>query len=338
MSKPILDVTALPPPDPAPLAAARQREATLTKPEGALGRLEEVTAHLCAWQGRHPPRLDRVEVHVFAGRHGVVAQGVSAYPAAVTDQMVRNFRKGGAAINQLARSSGARLLVHDPFPHWTTRDWTRSAAMDPAEYAAAVGAGRRAIGEDVDLLAIGEMGIGNTATAAAVCAALLGGSGREWCGAGTGLDADGIRRKAAVVDAGLARHQDALDDPERVLQALGGFELAAMAGCILEARRRRIPVLLDGFVTGAAAAVLFRLDPDAVAHCLAGHVSAEHAHRALLGRLGLQPLLDLEMRLGEGSGAALAIQVVRAALACHTGMASFAEAGVADRPTGREGC
>ncbi|WP_159710001.1 nicotinate-nucleotide--dimethylbenzimidazole phosphoribosyltransferase [Geminicoccus flavidas] len=335
MSKPILDTTALPPPDSAALAAARQREATLTKPAGALGRLEEVTAHLCAWQGRHPPRLDRVEVHVFAGRHGVAAQGVSAYPAAVTDQMVRNFRKGGAAINQLARSCGARLVVHDPFPHWSTRDWTKSPAMDPAECVAAVAAGRRAVGEGADLLAIGEMGIGNTATAAAICAALLGGGGREWCGAGTGLDAEGIRRKAAVVDAGLARHQEVLGDPELVLHALGGFELAAMAGCILEARRRRIPVLLDGFVAGTAAALLFRLDPAAIAHCLAGHVSAEHAHRALLGRLGLQPLLDLEMRLGEASGAALAIQVVRAAVACHTGMASFAEAGVADR-TGRE--
>ncbi|WP_191061686.1 nicotinate-nucleotide--dimethylbenzimidazole phosphoribosyltransferase [Geminicoccus harenae] len=337
MRKPILDVSALPPSDPAPLAAARQHEAELTKPAGSLGRLEEVTAHLCTWQGRHPPRLDRVEVHVFTGRHGVAAQGVSAFPAAVTDQMVRNFRKGGAAINQLARTCGAKLLVHDPFPHWTTRDWTKAPSMDPAECAAAVEAGRRAVGEGVDLLAVGEMGIGNTATAAAVCAALLGGGGREWCGAGTGLDADGIRHKAAVVDAGLARHQDVLGDPELVLQALGGFELAAMAGCILEARRRRIPVLLDGFVTGAAAAVLFRLDPTAIAHCLAGHVSAEHAHRALLGRLGLQPLLDLEMRLGEASGAALAIQVVRAALACHTGMASFAEAGVAERPSESEG-
>ncbi|WP_027135860.1 nicotinate-nucleotide--dimethylbenzimidazole phosphoribosyltransferase [Geminicoccus roseus] len=331
MADAILDVADLPEPDGEARALAAAREAVLTKPAGALGRLEEVTAHLCAWQGRHPPRLERVEIHVFAGRHGVTAQGVSAYPASVTDQMVRNFRDGGAAINQLARQAGARLAIHDPFRHWTTGDWSEKEAMDRAEIATALAAGARAVGEEADLIAVGEMGIGNTATAAAVCAALFGGRGAEWCGAGTGLDAEGVRRKAEVIDRGLARHAARLDDPREVLRVLGGFELAAMAGCILEARRRRVPVILDGFVAGAAAAVLFRLEPKAIEHCLAGHVSAEHAHRALLGRLKLTPLLDLDMRLGEASGAALAIQVVRAAVACHAGMASFDDAGVDGR-------
>ena len=327
----ILDVSELPERDMEALRSAKARDATLTKPAGALGRLESVAAHLCAWQGRHPPRLDRVEVHVFTGRHGVTAQGVSAFPASVTDQMVANFRVGGAAINQLARSAGARLTVHDPFPHWATRDWSLAEAMEPAEFETAIAAGARAVGQDVDLIAIGEMGIGNTATAAAVCAALFGGAGEEWCGPGTGLDEKGVRHKAGVIDLGLARHATKSGQPREILRVLGGFELAAMAGCILEARRRRVPVLLDGFVAGAAAASLFCLEPTALDHCLAGHVSAEHAHRRLLDRVGLRPLLDLEMRLGEASGAALAINVVRAAVACHVGMASFAAAGVDEK-------
>jgi nicotinate-nucleotide--dimethylbenzimidazole phosphoribosyltransferase len=331
MTTTILDTAGLPEADADARAAARAREAVLTKPTGALGRLEEVAAHLSAWQGRHPPRLERVEIHVFVGRHGVTAQGVSAFPARVTDQMVRNFRSGAAAVNQLARSCGARLSVHDPFPHWTTRDWTMADAMEPAEMATALAAGARTVREGVDLIAIGEMGIGNTATAAALCAALFGGAGLEWCGPGTGLDAEGVRHKATVIDRGLARHAGRLDEPADILRVLGGYELAAMAGCILEARRHRVPVILDGFVAGAAAAVLFCQERRALDHCLAGHVSAEHAHRALLARLGLQPLLDLDMRLGEASGAALAIGIVQAALACHCGMASFADAGVDGR-------
>lgn len=328
MANMILDVADLPGPDPDARARAAAREAVLTKPAGALGRLEEITAHLCAWQGRHPPKLERVEIHVFTGRHGVTAQNVSAFPAEVTDQMVANFRASGAAINQLAATSGATLTVHDPFPGSATRDWSLAEAMDPAEFAAAVASGRSAVGGKADLIAIGEMGIGNTATAAALCAALFGGTALEWCGPGTGLDAAGIRHKAAVIDRGLARHAASLGNPGEILRVLGGFELAAMAGCILEARRRRVPVILDGYVTGAAAAVLFRMNPSSLDHCLAGHVSAEHAHRALLARLGLTPILDLDMRLGEASGSALAIAVARAAIACHAGMASFGDAGV----------
>ncbi|HEX2525703.1 MAG TPA: nicotinate-nucleotide--dimethylbenzimidazole phosphoribosyltransferase [Geminicoccus sp.] len=327
----ILDVAGLPKPDDAAGRAAQAREAVLTKPLRALGRLEELTAHLCAWQGRHPPIMDKVEIHVFAGRHGVTAQNISAFPASVTDQMVVNFQQGGAAINQLAAAAGAGLTVHDPFVGHATRDWTEEEAMDPASFRAAVDAGRAAVGDGVDLIAIGEMGIGNTTTAAALCAALFGGGGLEWSGAGTGLSPDGVRHKAKVIERALARHKGRLRDPVEILRILGGFELAAMAGCILEARRRRVPVVLDGFVVGAAAAVLFRLAPDAIAHCLAGHVSAEHAHRGLLARMGLVPILDLDMRLGEASGAALAISVIRAAMACHLGMATFAEAGVAGK-------
>ena len=331
MSTTILDTTGLPEQDSGSADLADERDAVLTKPAGSLGRLEAVARHLSAWQGRHPPRLERIDVHVFAGRHGVTAQGVSAFPASVTDQMVANFRSGGAAINQLADVAGARLSVHDPFPHWTTRDWTTGPAMDEAELAAAVAVGTRAIGNEVDLVAIGEMGIGNTTTAAAVCAALFGGGGSRWCGPGTGLDAQGMRRKAEVIDRGLAVHAANLGDPVDIMRRLGGFELAAMAGCILEARRQRVPVLLDGYVACAAAAILFRLDASALDHCLAGHVSAEPAHRSLLEHLGLQPLLDLGMRLGEASGAAVAIGLVRAAVACHARMATFDAAGVDGR-------
>jgi nicotinate-nucleotide--dimethylbenzimidazole phosphoribosyltransferase len=331
MLESVLDVSGLPGPDAASRRAAASREAVLTKPPGALGRLEDLTAHLCGWQVRHPPRLDRVEIHVFAGRHGVTAQNVSAFPPDVTDQMVGNFRRGGAAINQLATAMGASLVVHDPFPDRATGDWTAVEAMDHATFRAAVMAGRDAVDGGADLIAVGEMGIGNTTTAAAICTALFGGAAIEWCGAGTGLSHEGIKHKAHVIERALEHHARNLTDPVEILRILGGFELAGMAGCILEARRRRIPVVLDGFVASAAAAALFRLSADSLDHCIAGHVSAEHAHRALLARLGLAPVLDLDMRLGEASGAALALAVIRAALACHTGMATFGDAGVAGK-------
>jgi nicotinate-nucleotide--dimethylbenzimidazole phosphoribosyltransferase len=320
----------LPPPDEVAAGQAAARQAQLTKPPGSLGRLEDVVAWLARWQGR-APRLDRVEVLVFAGNHGVTAQGVSAYPAAVTAQMVANFAAGGAAINQLARVAGASLRVIPLMLGAPTQDLTKAPAMDEPSFLAAVAAGYDAVGADVDLVCLGEMGIGNTTAAAALAAALFGGGGERWAGRGTGVDDAGLARKRAVIDAALAQHAGRLGDPLALAAALGGRELAAILGATLAARARRIPVLLDGFVSTAAAAPLARLSRDGLDHALAAHVSAEAAHRTLLDALALAPLLDLGMRLGEASGAALAVPLLRAALACHTGMATFAEAGVASK-------
>jgi len=322
----------LPSGHPAASAAVAGREDRLTKPPRSLGRLEDLTAFLAHWQGHAPPRLDRVEILVFAGNHGVTRQGVSAYPAEVTVQMVANFAAGGAAINQLARAAGASLRVIPLALDAPTADFTAEPALTEQEFLAAVATGHDAVSPACDLVVLGEMGIGNTTAAAAIAAALFGGGGGRWAGRGTGVDDDGLKRKRDVIDRALLRHAAVLDDPLRAAAALGGRELAAILGATLAARRQNIPVLLDGFVCTAAVAPLHKLRTDTLAHALAGHLSAEAGHRMLLDELGLKPLLDLNMRLGEASGAAAAIFILRAALACHTGMATFAEAGVSDKP------
>ncbi len=322
----------LPSGHPASSAAVARREATLTKPPNSLGRLEDSVAWLAHWQGHAPPRLDRVEILVFAGNHGVTKLGVSAYPAEVTAQMVANFTSGGAAINQLARTAGAKLRVIPLSLDRPTADFTQAPALSEPDFLAAAAAGYDAVAPDCDLVCLGEMGIGNTTAAAAIAAALFGGGGARWAGRGTGVDADGLARKRAVIDAALARHAGLVNEPLAVAAALGGRELAAILGASLAARRLRIPLLLDGFVCTAAVAPLFKLRADTLAHAQAGHVSAEAGHRMLLEELGLNPLVDLNMRLGEASGAAVALNILRAALACHTGMATFAEAGVSDKP------
>jgi nicotinate-nucleotide--dimethylbenzimidazole phosphoribosyltransferase len=322
----------LPSGHPAASAAVAQREDTLTKPPRSLGRLEDLVAWLAHWQGHAPPRLDRAEILVFAGNHGVTKQGVSAYPAEVTAQMVANFAGGGAAINQLARAAGAALRVIPLSLDRPTADFTESAALTEQEFLAAVSAGYEAVSPDCDLICLGEMGIGNTTAAAAVAAALFGGHGARWAGRGTGVDDEGLSRKRSAIDRALKRHAAILHDPIAIAAAFGGRELAAILGAALAARRHNIPVLLDGFVCTAAVAPLYKLRTDTLAHALAGHVSAEAGHHMLLDELGLKPLLDLDMRLGEASGAAVALSILRAALACHTGMATFAEAGVSDKP------
>jgi nicotinate-nucleotide--dimethylbenzimidazole phosphoribosyltransferase len=275
------------------------------------------------------PKLERVSVLVFAGNHGVTSHGVSAYPQAVTQQMVANFTSGGAAINQIARLAGAELTVVPIELERPTADFTLEPAMGTAEFLAAIDAGYGAVSPDADLVALGEMGIGNTTAAAALCTAILGGGAARWVGRGTGVDDAGLQRKCAVIEAAMHRHRAVLSDPLAVAAALGGRELAAIAGATLAARSYQVPVLLDGFVTTAAVLPLARLDAGFLDHCRGAHVSAEAGHRALLHELGLHPLLDLGMRLGEASGAALAIVLLRAALACHAGMATFSDAGVA---------
>ena len=321
----------LPGSDAAAAAACAERNAQLTKPAGALGRLEELAAWLAAWQGRHPPRLERVLILVFVGWHDIARHGVSAYPAEVTDQMVANFTAGGAAINQLAKLAGADLRVIRVADGRPAHDFTQVPAMSALGCARAIAAGLDAVPADVDLVAIGEMGIANTTPAAAMAAALAGDPAARWAGPGTGLDRAGVDRKAAVIEGALALHRPAMTDPLEILRHVGGREHAAMLGAVLGARLRRVPVLLDGFTATVPAALLQALEPTAIDHCQIGHCSAEPGHRQLLERLGRRPLLDLGMRLGEASGAALAVNLVRAALACHTGMATFASAGVSNR-------
>ncbi len=318
----------LPAGDETAAAAATARQARLTKPPGSLGRLEDLVSWLARWQGTAIPRLDRVDVLVFAGNHGVVAQGVSAFPASVTAQMVANFEHGGAAINQLCGLASANLRVVALDLDRPTADFTREPALSEAEFLAALSAGFDAIDPAAGVVALGEMGIGNTTSAAALAAALFGGDGAAWVGRGTGVDDAGLRRKAEAVDQALARHRPILADPLAAAAALGGRELAAIFGAALGARRQGIPVLLDGFVSTAAAAPLARLAPDGLAHTALAHVSAEAGHRLLAEALGLSPLLDLGMRLGEASGAAVGILLLHAALVCHTGMATFDQAGV----------
>jgi nicotinate-nucleotide--dimethylbenzimidazole phosphoribosyltransferase len=324
-------LTDLPGPDTKARATATARQARLTKPAGSLGRLEEMAIWLAAWQGRHSPTLDSAQVLVFAGNHGVVEHGVSAYPPKVTAQMVANFRSGGAAINQLAAAAGAVLSVIDIELDRPTADFTAAAAMTPRELSEALDIGIAAVPGAADILLLGEMGIGNTTAAAALAQALFGGTADDWVGAGTGVDRDGIRRKAQVVRRAVEYHGAALADPMEALRRLGGRELAAIAGAVAAARRRRIPVVLDGYVATVAAAVLARIDGAALDHCQIAHISTEAGHRRLLDHLGKRPLLDLDMRLGEASGAAVALAVLRGAVAAHNGMATFEEAGVAKK-------
>ena len=312
-------------------ALAKAHEAQLTKPPGALGKLEAISEWMTTWQANYPARADRVIVAVFAGNHGVVDQGVAAYPQAVTAQMVANFQSGGAAVNQICKTFDLGLKVFELALELPTADITKDAALSEQECAATFAYGMEAIAGGCDLLCIGEMGIGNTTIAAALAHGLFGGNAEDWVGPGTGVDAAGLARKADAVRRAVALHKAHLKDPLEVLRRLGGREISAMAGAIMAARMQRVPVLIDGYVATAAAAVLFSADPTALDHCMVGHCSAEPAHKALLQKINKQPLLDLGMRLGEGSGAALAAGLVKAAVNCHNNMATFASAGVSDK-------
>lgn len=318
----------LPIADEAARAAARTRQGELTKPPGSLGRLEDVAVFMAGWQRRARPLVTRARAAVFAGNHGIVVHGVSAFPAAVTAEMVRNFRNGGAAINALAEAAGLELTVVALDLEIPTADFTVAPAMSPDKCLAALDAGAAVVDSDLDLLVLGEMGIGNSTAAAALCARSLGGPGVDWAGPGTGVDNAGLQRKIAVVDAALDFHADADRSPFETLRRVGGREIAAIAGAVVAARLQRVPVMLDGFICTAAIAPLFAHHPRIVDHCIAAHCSTEPGHARLLTRLGLDPLLKLGMRLGEGSGAAVATSVIRAAVAAHDRMTTFAEAGV----------
>jgi len=324
-------ITTMPGPDEAAVEAVRLRERQLTKPAGSLGRLEWLNEWLAAWQGKPKPSVDRPLVCVFAGSHGVAARGVSAYPSEVNRQMLENFAAGGAAINQICASLGLGFKVFDLAIDMPTGDIVEEAAMDERACVATMAFGMEAIAGGTDLLAIGEMGIGNTTIAAAIYAALYGGEAAHWVGRGTGIDDEGFKRKVAAVEGALECHKGRLRDPLEVLRRLGGREIAAIAGAILAARLQRIPVVLDGYVATAAAAILHAIHPSTLDHCIAGHLSAEGPHQDVLQRLGKIPLLALGMRLGEGTGAALAAGIVKSAAAIHRDMATFEQAGVSGR-------
>lgn len=323
-------IATMPGPDEDAVEAVRVRDRQLTKPAGGLGRLEWLAEWVAAWQGKSPS-IDRPMVCVFAGSHGVVARGVSAFPAEVNRQMLENFSAGGAAINQICADLGLGFKVFDLAIEMPTRDIVEDAAMDEKSCVATMAFGMESLAGGTDLLAVGEMGIGNTTIAAAIYAALYGGDAAHWVGRGTGVDDEGLKRKIAAVEGALDRHRDHLKDPLEILRRLGGREIAAIAGAILAARLQRIPVILDGYVTTAAAAILHAIHPAALDHCVAGHLSAEGAHQDVLQRLGKIPLLALGMRLGEGSGAALAAGIVKSAVAIHRNMATFDQAGVSGR-------
>ncbi|MCK3780720.1 nicotinate-nucleotide--dimethylbenzimidazole phosphoribosyltransferase [Ensifer sesbaniae] len=320
----------LPGPDSAALVAARERDAQLTKPPGALGRLEEIAFWLAAWTGK-APAVNRPLVAIFAGNHGVTRQGVTPFPSSVTAQMVENFAAGGAAINQICVSHDLGLKVFDLALEYPTGDITEEAALSERDCAATMAFGMEAIAGGTDLLCIGEMGIGNTTIAAAINLGLYGGTAEEWVGPGTGSEGEVLKRKIAAVEKAVALHRDHLSDPLELMRRLGGREIAAMAGAILAARVQKVPVIIDGYVATAAAAILKAANPSALDHCLIGHVSGEPGHIRAIEKLGKTPLLALGMRLGEGTGAALAAGIVKAAAACHSGMATFAQAGVSNK-------
>ena len=381
-------VKSMPGPDEDALARVKARDAELTKPAGSLGRLEEIAEWLAAWSGKAPPKITRPMVGIFATAHGVADEGVSAFPSAVNRQMVENFAAGGAAINQICRAYDIGLKVFDLAVDMPTPSITREDAMDEANCAATMAYGMEALAGGIDLICLGEMGIGNTTVAAAVINALFGGKAEDWIGRGTGVDDEGLARKRDAVEKAVARlngERDPLEilrriggreiaamtgliiaarlqrvpvivdgfvttaaaavvyamdpaglaaterDPLEILRRIGGREIAAMTGLIIAARLQRVPVIVDGFVTTAAAAVVYAMDPAGLDHCLFAHVSAEQAHAKVLEHMGKDALLDFGMRLGEGSGAALAAGIAKAAAEMHSGMATFADAGVSEK-------
>jgi nicotinate-nucleotide--dimethylbenzimidazole phosphoribosyltransferase len=347
-----MELTPISPPDAGAAAAARARQDTLTKPAGALGRLEDLSVWIASCQGQCPPRqFERARVVVFAGDHGVARSGVSAYPPEVTAQMVANIDGGGAAINALARIADATVRVADlavdadVLPqqigvHKVRRgsgDIATEDALTDDETTRAIAAGQRIADEEVDsgadLLIAGDMGIGNTTPAAVLVAALTNAEPVAVVGFGTGIDDAGWARKTAAVRDALFRTRSVLPDPVGLLRCCGGADLAAMAGFCAQAAIRRTPLLLDGLTVTAAALVAERLAPGARQWWQAGHRSTEPGHALALAELGLDPILDLRMRLGEGTGATLALPVLRAAVAALSSMATFSEAGVAGPST-----
>ncbi len=318
----------LPAPDRAAATAVRERASRVLRPTGALARLDEVAAWLAGWQRTAGPAVRSPAAVVFVADHGVASEGVSAYPSEVTAAMFRALTEGVATAAVMAREVGVRLHVVDVGVGRASGNLVREAALSPNRFRECFDAGRRAVAAlDADLLVLGEMGIANTTPAAAVCAALFGGLAEEWTGRGTGIDDATFVRKVAVVESARRRIEGA-SGPLEILGQVGGPDLVAIAGATVEARRRSLPIVLDGFVVTAAVAPLEVARPGALDHCLAGHCSGEPGHRLLLDKLGKPPLLDLGLSLGEGSGALAAVPLIRLAAASVTDVATFEEWGL----------
>ncbi|MBX7146298.1 MAG: nicotinate-nucleotide--dimethylbenzimidazole phosphoribosyltransferase [Alphaproteobacteria bacterium] len=309
----------------------KSREISLTKPAGSLGILEEITAWLAGWQAKYPAKLEHPRIAVFAGNHGVAAQNVSAFPSDVTKQMVKNFIQGGAAINQLCKLADADLKVYEMNLDQPTEDFTIASAMSEEECTKAFAFGMTAVEPGIDILGLGEMGIGNTTSAAALCYLLFGGEPEDWVGYGTGISHETLHHKINIVKKSAQLHQNKQHDGFEIMRRVGGLELAAIAGAIIAARLARVPVILDGFATTAAASILFHCKQNALDHCYVSHVSAEPGHKKLLDIIKKKALLNFNMRLGEASGAALVIPIFKAALSCHQNMATFDSAHISNK-------
>jgi nicotinate-nucleotide--dimethylbenzimidazole phosphoribosyltransferase len=341
-------IALLQPLDAPAMLAAQQRQQQLTKPPGSLGRLEALAIQIAGIRRQAGPHIRRPVIIVLAADHGIARRGVSAYPAEVTAQMVANFLRGGAAINVLARTIGAQVVVADlgvaselaAHPAlmsrkigYGTNDFSTMAAMSSAQAIQAIEAGieivQQQIAQGADLIATGEMGIANTTASSALVAALTGQPAAQVTGRGTGVSDSGLAHKIAIIEQALALHQPNAHDPIGVLAALGGFEIAGLVGVLLGAAAQQVPVVVDGFITGAAALVACRIAPALQPYLIAGHRSVERGHHVILDTLHLAPLLDLDLRLGEGSGAAIAMSLCITACKLHNEMATFTEAGVA---------
>ena len=321
-------IKALPSLDVAVIDKFKTRNAELLKPVGALGRLEDLALWMAQSQARHPARLQRPRIAVYAANHGIAAQNVSAFPAAVTEKVVQACQMGLAGIAPIAQAADADLMVYEMGLDTPTQDFTKSPAMSDEECARAIAYGMMAVEPGIDLLCVGEIGIGNTTSGAAMAAALFGGAGADWVGPGSGVTGAALQHKQAIVDQALALHKDALSDPLDIMRCLGGFELAAILGAVIAARMAKVPVLLDGFTCSVAAAPLAMLRPDGLDHCQVGHLSPEPGHRKMLDKLEKEPILDMKMRLGEGTGAAVAISILKAAVATHADMGRFQDLGL----------
>ena len=332
------------------LQQAREQQLQLTKPPGSLGRLEDIAVRLAAMQQRRAIQLDKVQIVVFAADHGVAAEGVSAFPQAVTTEMVKNFARGGAAISVMARELGASLEVVDvgtvipagPLAGVVdnrvaagTANMATQAAMDETQLASALQAGRDAVSRGVQqgmqLFIGGDMGIANTSAATAIACAVLKQSALSLTGPGTGLDEAGVKHKAAVIQSALDKHASELNTPENILRHLGGFEIAALCGAYLACAQQGVPFIVDGFIATSAALLAVNIQADVKQWMFMAHRSAEPGHKQMLEAIAIEPLLDMGMRLGEGSGAALALPLLRMAAVTHAQMATFAEAGVSEK-------
>jgi nicotinate-nucleotide--dimethylbenzimidazole phosphoribosyltransferase len=318
----------MPEPDQASIEGVRARSATLVKPQGSLGRLETIAEWFAGWQGSEKPKVQRPVVCIFAANHNVVEEGVSAWPSSITRTMVETFAAGGGAINQICAANDLGLKVFDLALDMPTPNIANEDALDEPNCAATMAFGMEAVAGGTDLLCLGEMGIGNTTIASAIYYALFGGKAEDWVGPGAGADEAQLKKKADVIRRAIERNKGHLDDPLEILRRVGGREVAAIAGAILAARLQRVPVLIDGFVVTAAAGVLYKMDPATLDHCLFAHKSAEPGHVKALQHLNAEPLFDFGMSLGEGTGAALAVTIIKSALAIHNDMATLEQVGI----------